>query len=311
MNADGSEQTNLTNHGANDYSPNWQPIGGPGPAACKFAAAERTLTVRILRNALVSLDRKGDVIVVTDNGRPIACVGAVPTVNNTDAITVSDEGGSGAPTLFIGLTPPLAPGATDEGDGSSEIELSVDFSRAGSVFFDGTPGSEAFTLGERSGERAVNLNPAEATPDADVELGAKVQLVVFTRGGSDSIGTPGSGGGFSGPYPGRVHIFAGGGADRVQGTVLGDNISLGGGRDRVNAKEGSDLVNALDRRRDRGDCGPGRDFGVEDRRDRLRHCEDMTPPKTRPLARLGAPADLRARLLRIERAKALLDRFER
>jgi Ca2+-binding RTX toxin-like protein len=63
---------------------------------------------------------------------------------------------------------------------------------------------------------------------------------------------------------GRDKLEGGGGHDALKGGAGQDALKGGPGRDRISAKDG---------KRDRVDCGPGRDVVRADRKDRLRRCE--------------------------------------
>jgi len=52
-----------------------------------------------------------------------------------------------------------------------------------------------------------------------------------------------------------------------------DRITGGYDADRLHGGPGRDAIVAVDGRRDRVDCGPGRDTALVDRIDRVRNCE--------------------------------------
>jgi RTX calcium-binding nonapeptide repeat (4 copies) len=81
---------------------------------------------------------------------------------------------------------------------------------------------------------------------------------------------------------GRDALRGLGGADCLSGQAGDDVLDGGGGNDRLTggpgvnryaAGRGRDVVNARNGRRERVDCGPGRDRAVVDRRDVVRRCE--------------------------------------
>ena len=72
---------------------------------------------------------------------------------------------------------------------------------------------------------------------------------------------------------GNDHLTGGSGNDRLSGGSGSDRLNGGRGRNRYAAGTGRDIVNARNRRRDRVDCGPGRDIARVDRFDRVRRCE--------------------------------------
>jgi hypothetical protein len=81
---------------------------------------------------------------------------------------------------------PFAPGRTDEGDGSSEIEFSVDTGSGGdTVIVTATEGPDAF-LARHLG---ANLNAGEPVEDLDV---AWPNYPLRGRGGDDYLSADGS-----------------------------------------------------------------------------------------------------------------------
>ena len=66
--------------------------------------------------------------------------------------------------------------------------------------------------------------------------------------------------------PGNDRISGGAGADRIEDTA---------GANRISAGAGEDVLVAVNRRRDRIDCGSGRDGARVDRRDVVRGCEQV------------------------------------
>jgi hypothetical protein len=67
-----------------------------------------------------------------------------------------------------------------------------------------------------------------------------------------------------------------GGPDRIKGRAGDDRLNGGRGRDRLSGGAGDDMIKAGAGRRDRIDCGKGRDTAfVEPQRDRWRGCEKI------------------------------------
>ena len=135
----------------------------PGPCTFDDQTGVMALAVEEL-DGTITLRREADALFA--NGA--ACGGA--TVHNTDLIRVFARGG-----ITIDLAGgPFAPGATDEGDGSSEIEIEVDtrdLDVLGSNSHDhlvGGRGPHDCTDSGPFNWFAVNLNGDEAAPDADV-----------------------------------------------------------------------------------------------------------------------------------------------
>jgi len=248
----------------------------------------------------VTVSRGGDAINVIgkDQGGDLsillACSGGDPTVTNTDLIAIENAETDFSVGAMIDLGGgPLAPGATPEADGSSEIEISARATGSyGLLGVSGGPGADAFDLGRSAGGAlAVNLNAEAETeaPDPDLELVGREMLIVFGRKGADQIraqGTPGFSGPFGAAFVGvggqgadtigggtRLNLLRGGGGrDRLFGSVGRDLVLAGGGADRVVTGPGADLVLAKGGGRDKVNCGGGLDLALIDRDDKGRSC---------------------------------------
>ena len=259
------------------------PAAGSGQmkraASCSFAPGQHELTITANDlQTIVAIRRDGENLVLRQDGAPIGCGATSPTVNNVDTISVSSrtefriELGGG----------PLAPGFTDEGDGSSEIEIEATFGRTGGLRVLGSGGRDRITMGDLGGLHAVNLNGRERQPDADVSVqGGFPVLSVISRAGNDRISARG-GPGFDGPLSWQTTISSGSGGDRVKGGNKRDLIGGGGGADRINPGKGTDRIKSLggvdrlrlrDGERDYARCGPGDDRVTADRKDRLSGCD--------------------------------------
>jgi Ca2+-binding RTX toxin-like protein len=59
----------------------------------------------------------------------------------------------------------------------------------------------------------------------------------------------------------------------IRGLAGDDSLCGGPGNDVLEGGAGMDRINVKDGKRDRVDCGPGRDTVTVDTKDRLRHCE--------------------------------------
>ena len=73
--------------------------------------------------------------------------------------------------------------------------------------------------------------------------------------------------------PGNDSLYGGSGSDRLSGNAGNDRLDGGAGKDSLVGGAGRDRINAKDGKRDRVDCGAGRDTATVDKKDRLRHCE--------------------------------------
>jgi Ca2+-binding RTX toxin-like protein len=210
------------------------PAGAGVPVGeCSFDAGNGVLTVTPAPAAVIY--REGDGIKVDDD----TCDGATVTTVDTIDVTVVTAGDD----LEIRLnTGPFAPGKTDEGDGSSEIEFTMS-GEAPDLMIRGTTGADHFAaamgpapagLGIENAADfpAFDLNADEATPDIDVTLltpgNTSIQLLpgddtysgagigdappIFfdvsgvTGGGGDDLIAPGYGGGLAG----SIYVGSGG-----------------------------------------------------------------------------------------------------
>lgn len=273
---------------------------------CEYNPDTGVLSVGVSDSALgeeLVLRRAGNRIHVSEFLEPQANCHGTPTITNTDLIKLRARGPNEIElNLFNG---PFAPGATAEPDGSPEIEIRA--SGEGSFWLEGGPAAEHFRYMSSSGQDGLNLNTGPGDEDIDLLLPPKAELYVGGRGGSDTIDVvppvdlevAASGGrgndtllsdatGEIGKFTGA--LFEGGkGRDRIVGSPLSDYIFPGPGADVVEAEGGSDGISMLaDKRRDRIDCGPGRDgVGSESRRaaadpfDQARRCEYVQRPSRR------------------------------
>ncbi|MFL5871744.1 MAG: calcium-binding protein [Solirubrobacterales bacterium] len=215
--------------------------------------------------------------------RPAPC-NVTPTVHNTDNIRIAlnpDENADLDISLEGGA---LAPGASAEADGSSEIEVAVQLGSGDeSVTFVGGAEADHFVFGSQQSMAGVNLNPdAEASPDVDATISPPVDPLdpeptavgagAHTGAGDDVVTTSG-GPGFDGPLGGFFEANGGPGNDSlsggtspftfIKGATGADNIQGGprinllfggGGPDTITGGPGRDIV----------ELGKGRDLAVLD-----------------------------------------------
>ena len=278
--------------------------------SCAYVGApSNVLTVSVTGASEAVITRRGQEITAGEYGDPPEpCAGATPTVSNTDTIHVLFSGDNG-PVAEVQLANGLlAPGATAEDVGASEIEILV--SGEGSGFrIVGTSGDDRFRWGPAGANPGLNINPADAG-DQDVDvmvLGGTTAALLYAEGGAgdDTItGDPISRDGYVYAYggpgndvlttpAGNVGAVLYGGAgndvitgsasndvlrgdaghDRIAGRAGADNITGGTGRDRITGGAGRDLIKVHDSARDTVSCGSGRDQVNTDRRDRVDGCE--------------------------------------
>jgi Ca2+-binding RTX toxin-like protein len=201
-----------------------------GVALCSFAAGTASVTLSGGVNA--TLSRSGTAI--TLNGS--ACDTA--TVLNTDLIAVTSPDSFGLLTMNLSAGQ-FAPGATDEGDGSSEIEITVsspeepsDVAVIGSALRDHIIADD--------GDNILNLNADEAVQDDDVTMTDSSDVAMIdTHEGDDTIETSYS----------ATHLIGGDGADlflstddrdmQIDGVGGDDLVSFAGNTSPVKVLGGS------------------------------------------------------------------------
>jgi hypothetical protein len=211
-------------------------ILNPGTAvanSCSFDPA--THTVSISYSGPFEAEGDNEVKVnggqITFEGMP--CPGA--TVTTAD--TINATGGSGEDDFFVDIGGGLfAPGFTDEGDGTSEIEIQVN---AGGhpldlVGGDGGDLSDFLVVGAGG----FNLN---GDSDADVFTSATEFMGLFGFGGDDVL-TARGGLGTGGALGKRAFLGGYGGNDRVLGGRGGELLGGDAGRDTVRCGPKRDLV---------------------------------------------------------------------
>ncbi|MFL5895087.1 MAG: choice-of-anchor Q domain-containing protein [Thermoleophilaceae bacterium] len=75
--------------------------------------------------------------------------------------------------------------------------------------------------------------------------------------------------------PGNDKLFGEAGRDKLDGGRGRDVLTGGPGADVLVGGPGNDVVNAVDRRRDTVNCGPGKDVARVDKKDKVRGCEKV------------------------------------
>ena len=241
--------------------------------------------------AVVEIQRRIDEVTLIDRTDPdspgiefsptpaeaLEACGPAPTVANTDSIRVRLGKHSEIGELHLnGRYGALAPGFTDEGDGSSEIELEARLG-SGSAIIEMTRGADTVALARPAAEPGpflVNLNAGEPNPDFDVTVGSHAGIVIAGGGSADMLTASGLGPEEPARLDLTVMLVGGQGADSIS-TGNGSEVLFGGqGPDQVEAGGGRDFVIAYGRAPDRIDCGPGKDLVLVARDDnRLQRCE--------------------------------------
>ena len=268
-------------------------------AGCVFLPAQHILAVTIKKapgenaepadelnppgDGQAYVARSGEMIGVFGgpDATPVACSGGVPTVENTDFVLARAGNGVKRPEFAIDMRRGLlAPGFTDERDGTSEIEVFADLGRRGRVVVATTSGPDQVTVGPGAQGEVVNFDAAEAYDDPDV-FGSSGSFLLYGGAGPDRLEATGSRG---------AKLIGGGGPDLLIGSSRTDLLQGDGGADVLAAGGGTDIVLGLDRAVDRIDCGDGNDiFVVVDPSDLLSACEKHELDD--PLAKRRAAAE--------------------
>ena len=194
------------------------------PTACVFDEMTGRASVTVGEGLVATISREGDAIEVDG----IVC--GTATVHNTDLITATTPAVS-VETVAVDLSGgAFAPGQTDEGDGSSEIEFDVQLGGAApgpqdQVQVIGTSGPDVFTADGLS----ANLDASESAPDDDLTVSTgDGELELLGGDGDDRIELLGYGGaGLEIPKKAR----GGPGDDRLFGDLNESLLDGGEGRD--------------------------------------------------------------------------------
>jgi Ca2+-binding RTX toxin-like protein len=208
------------------------------------------------------------------------CQLAGATVTNTDRIVVSDSSGGFDQRVTIDeRAGRFAPGATDEGDGSSEIEWDIDLGPPNSVGLDNVYlslalGDHEVRVGTIGGETMVNSNAeseSDATADADIRLAGldrvarsgrrllRAEFFFVTGFGGDDVLTGAGGPEFDGAADVSLLLKGREGDNTVIGGAAADRLQAGTGADLIVGGPGRDLLDS-DRGSDRLRGGPGNDL---------------------------------------------------
>jgi Ca2+-binding RTX toxin-like protein len=230
-------------------------------ATCTYDAPTRIVSIATQGTETI-LEAVGGTLLV--NG--VVCSSA--TITNTDGVNIVGTSGSEV-AVISAASGSFTPGATDEGDGTSEIEFHVDLldGNDDTLVIVGSFGNDILT----TGTGGINLNDDF---DPDVTAAGLEYLQVIGLGGNDTLSAAGgrgagepdtvtnlygdSGrdlltGGWSGDY-----LEGGAGKDRLRGGLGADELVGGGGNDSLVGGRGEDrLLGSRGRDVLRG--GPGRD----------------------------------------------------
>lgn len=230
-------------------------------ATCTHDTTTRTVSV-VAQGALTFVEVTESNITI--NG--VVCQSAA--VTNTDTINIAGSESSEV-VAVLAESGSFAPGATDEGDGTSEIEFFVDMLGGNEdiLVVGGSAQADILT----SGTNGVNLNDDF---DSDMTVGGHEFLQLIGLGGNDTLsagggrgtGGPNSATAISGDAGGDVlsggsdddYLEGGAGNDRIRGMLGADELVGGRGNDRLSGGAGQDLLSG-NQGRDVLRGGPGRD----------------------------------------------------
>jgi myo-inositol-hexaphosphate 3-phosphohydrolase len=213
-----------------------------------------TLTVVLGDGAAASIGRSGSSIAV--NGIGLAdptCGGA--TVSNVDTIDVAGAGGDEAVTIDL-AGGALAPGATGESSGTSEIELTLALA-AGADRLTVLGSASADKL--RLGSMGVGLN---GDSDGDVTTSGMESFRVAAAAGNDTV-TAAGGNGTGTALAAPVSMEGGAGTDTLTGGLAADALIGGDGTDTVLYTGLASVTITLDGLANDGAVGEGDNVGTD------------------------------------------------
>lgn len=240
---------------------------------CVFDAGTATVTIEV----------QDDVVIVTDANDPngsIVVDGSpcgVATVTNTDLVDI--HAGSDNRIDIVTDYGAFAPGATEEGDGASEIEFHITQGTDAVLAISGGAASDAFAtalahIAPSTWVDAINLNADESVLDHDVlsEFGLMSGLFVTGGGGSDRFDLTGGGAGEA-PMPVATTVGGGPGDDRFSFRGgFSDLVAIfgGGGTDALDLSSAQVAANVIVNLR-RGDGIVNGSFSVADLEELVGH----------------------------------------
>ncbi len=264
--------------------------GADRGARCSFAGPERVLRIVVepdpavggIRSGFAYIAARKQIVYVFagGGGRRVPCRGPTPTTLNLESVQVSTARRLRSAEVFVDQRRgAFAPGDTDEGDDSPEIEFDLELGGRGLAYFLMMPGNDAVYARDLGTDTIASLNAFEAPFDFDVFIRGG-GLVILGMGGDDLLSAapppPGPYDQYSPTPPGSgfgIGLLGGAGSDGLFGTPAADALVGGGGTDLVIAGGGDDAVETSDRAVDHVNCGAGRDRLTADGRDRTHGCE--------------------------------------
>jgi Ca2+-binding RTX toxin-like protein len=199
-------------------------VAWAAPASqCTFDGVTGVVTVTVGDGLLATISRSG--VAVAVDGVPCQ----MASVATTDLIEVVLPPASQAETVVVDLSGgPLAPGVTDEDDGSSEIEVQIDGvdDDFDELRITGSAGADALAVHAAS----ANLNANEQVADEDVTIDLPTSIQLLGGEGDDLLSLPDLSPGDSFALS---ELQGGPGEDRLIGGMGASDIDGGPGRDTV------------------------------------------------------------------------------
>ena len=209
----------------------------PPNGACSYNAVTKSVTATVAAGGTATLSVVGGAIHFGQS--PTACGAA--TTANTDTISVAGTNGSSVEHLTIDQSGgALAPGATAESSGISEIELAINLGSAADVIVvRGTASADALAVGLKG----VSFNN---DTDVDVTITPLPSSIELVGGGGDDTLTARGGFGSGQVFLGPVTLRGDDGDDNLTGSDFADLIVGGTGVDTVSGYNGADEIRGED-----------------------------------------------------------------
>jgi RTX calcium-binding nonapeptide repeat (4 copies) len=266
----------ITTVAGGDVDPAQTTLGDGGPAVQALVGIPTWVTPLADGGFLIVDAECAMVRRVSLKGRITSVAGSLTTVDGQESCNPG-FGGDNGPATAAQLNTPTSVALTADG---GFLIADADNNRVRYV-----------DAGLGAPPRAATTGPDAlvGTPGRDLICGLRGSDRINGRGGDDALFGDRCAGEPSNPRPGRAadgdghdRLRGGPGRDRLYGSRgrdtlaggLGRDILEGGrGQDRLSGGPGPDTLNVRDGKRDRVDCGPGRDRVRADRRDRLARCE--------------------------------------
>lgn len=224
--------------------------GAVGVLLASAASAEASVSCDLSSGVLeVSLDASGDVATLSVAGEevvvtasvPLKCLGATPTVSNTNTVNVHNAPGLDFNVVGVFGADQFGPGLTSE-PGDDEIEIFVNLNEGlGSALFVATslPAGRLFF-----GTTGINPNGAdgEDQPDRDIVHSGSVETINGAGGNGPDLISAQGGRGTGAPLTTPIVIFGGEGDDTLIGGNGPDGLFGNDGLDAIAGRGGDDEV---------------------------------------------------------------------